>query len=81
MRTLGSTSGATTACRVDGHAAELYQREAGLLATYLPHARGSQGVEPWSEQARAREIEVLTEARSLDAEAIGEIEKALSLLE
>lgn len=58
-------------------AAEIYERQAKALEPLVKDRREAAGERDWSEAARQKEIEVLTEARKLDAAAIAEIEKAL----
>ena len=61
-----------------GRAGALYEEEVKLLEPLVPEKRKMPDVADWSEEAREREVEILAQARSLEAQAIGEIEKALA---
>ena len=70
---------------LDGHArqavekaASLYRQETQLLKPLLEAKRAEK--KDWSKEMREREIEILTKARSLEAQAIEEIGKVLALL-
>jgi hypothetical protein len=62
-------------------AAALYQEEVDTLDTLLPTKRDEEGTgADLSAESREREIEVLTQARDLEAKAIEQVEKALATL-
>jgi hypothetical protein len=58
-------------------AMELYEQETRVLESLLADKRKSGEEQDWSEEARLREIDILTEALKLESEAIAEIENSL----
>ncbi|MGD8239920.1 MAG: hypothetical protein PVH68_15295 [Armatimonadota bacterium] len=57
-------------------AAQLYEQESEALETLLADRRAAKKAEDWSEEARRREADILTQAIRLETEAIAAIEKA-----
>jgi hypothetical protein len=63
-------------------AADQYERESAFLASAFGRKDAFvNDVEKWSAKMRKREIEILTQARSIEEAAIAEIEKALGQVE
>jgi hypothetical protein len=62
-------------------AAELYESETKVLEPLLEEKRADAEVQDWSADSRQKEIEILTEARQIEAKAIGQLEKALDSLD
>jgi hypothetical protein len=60
--------------------AELYEREATALEPLVQEKRADAEVQDWSADSRQKQIDVLTEARDIEAKAIAELEKALGSL-
>ena len=61
-------------------AAELYEQETKVLEPLLQEKRADPEVQDWSADSRQKEIDVLTQAREVEAKAIAELEAALASL-
>ncbi len=57
-------------------AAGLYEDEARALSAFLPERKPIAKLEDWTEESRRKEMDVLTQARGLEASAIAELAKS-----